>query len=46
MQGKKIFTIMQFVFLYKFMKDIVRFYSMLDLFWILDYVVFQFYIFD
>ena len=37
---------MQFVFVYKFIKDTVLFYFIFDLLRISDYVVFQFYIFD
>ena len=40
------FTIIQFVFVYKFVEDIVRFYSIFDILWISDYVVFEFYIFE
>ena len=37
---------MQFVYVYRFIKDIVLFYSIFDLLRISDYLGFQFYIFD
>ena len=37
---------MQFVYVYRFIKDIVLFYSIFDLLRISDYLGFRFYIFD